>query len=164
LASARQTAAHKERGSITKMRSATLGVSDKRSFALVFSTGDEVVSGLIDFFKGNNLRSCFFQGVGACRHVTLGFFDLGKKDYVKTAIDEQVEVMSLIGNVTLYNGEPKVHGHIVVGKHDSTAHGGHLIEGVVRPTLELLILESPTGLIRTIDAETRLPLIDLQNE
>jgi hypothetical protein len=69
--------------------------------------------------------------------------------------------MSLIGNVTLYEGKPKVHGHIVIGKRDSSAHGGHLIEAIVRPTLELLILESATGLIRTLDKEINLPLIDL---
>jgi hypothetical protein len=141
------------------MRSTLLSISDARSFALVFDTGDEVVGGLIDFFQANDLRTCFFQGVGACQSLTLGFFDLEKKDYIKTPIDEQVEVMSLIGNITLYEGKPKVHGHIVIGKRDSTAHGGHLIEATVQPTLELLILESATGLIRTLDKEINLPLI-----
>jgi len=128
---------------------------------LVFETGDEVTSGLLNFARENNIKTAFFVGVGACQKVTLGFFDLGKKDYEKRTVNEQVEVMSIMGNIASYEAEPKIHAHIVIGKRDSTAHGGHLIEAVVRPTLEIFVTESPKGLIRTLDTKTNLPLIDL---
>jgi predicted DNA-binding protein with PD1-like motif len=144
------------------MQTAILSDLGGRKFILVFETADEVVSGLSDFARENDIKTAFFAGVGACQKVTLGFFDLEKKDYEKRAINEQVEVMSIIGNIAIYQNEPKIHAHIVIGKRDSTAHGGHLIEAVVRPTLEILVTESPLKLIRTLDAETNLPLIDLK--
>ena len=60
----------------------------------------------------------------------------------------------------LENGVPKVHAHVVVGKADATAHGGHLVEGVVRPTLEVVITETPAYLRRRFDAQSGLALID----
>jgi predicted DNA-binding protein with PD1-like motif len=107
------------------------------------------------------LTAAFFFGIGAFEHVTLAFFDLVKKEYEHIPIDEQVEVTSLIGNISMYNGEPKIHAHAVVGKRDGTAHGGHLIEAVVRPTLEVHVSVSDTELRRRLDAETNLPLLDL---
>ena len=139
----------------------TLSDQGGRKFVLVFETGDEVAAGLLNFAHENNIKTAFFVGVGACQKVTLGFFDLEKKDYEKRAIDEQVEVMSIAGNIATYENEPKIHAHIVIGKRDSTAHGGHLIEAVVRPTLEIFVTESPLKLTRTLDVETNLPLIDI---
>ena len=74
---------------------------------------------------------------------------------------EQVEVVSLIGDVALDESEPKVHAHVVVGKSDGTAYGGHLLEAYVRPTLEVVLVESPAHLRRRVDRESGLALIDL---
>ena len=75
---------------------------------------------------------------------------------------EQVEVLSLVGDIALKdNGEPEVHAHVVVGKADGTAHGGHLLEAHVRPTLEVIVVESPIHLQRKFDPETKLALIRL---
>jgi predicted DNA-binding protein with PD1-like motif len=135
---------------------------DEKTFALVFDTGDEVVAGLLAFAKEYKLAASHFKGIGACERVTLGFFELGSRDYKEIPINEQVEVMSLIGNIALEeSGEPKVHAHIVVGKSDGTAHGGHLLEAHVRPTLEVFLVESPKPLRRKMNAEVSLALIDL---
>jgi predicted DNA-binding protein with PD1-like motif len=99
--------------------------------------------------------------LGAFEQVTLAFFDLAKKEYEHTPIIEQVEVMSIIGNISTYLGEPKIHAHAVVGKRDGTAHGGHLIEAVVRPTLEVFVTVSSGELRRSLDVVTNLPLLDL---
>jgi len=143
------------------MHSSILSEQGGRKFVLVFETGDEVAAGLLKFARENKIKTAFFVGVGACQKVTLGFFDPEKKEYEKRSVNEQVEVMSLIGNIAMYENEPKIHAHIVIGKRDSTAHGGHLIEAVVRPTLEIFVTVSPVKLIRTLNAETNLPLIDL---
>jgi predicted DNA-binding protein with PD1-like motif len=91
----------------------------------------------------------------------LGYFDWQRKDYRRIAIEEQVEVLNLTGNVALADGKPKLHPHIVVGKADGSAHGGHLLEGHVRPTLEVVVTESPAHLQRRSDPETGLPLLAL---
>ncbi|MCC6328942.1 MAG: DNA-binding protein [Acidobacteria bacterium] len=143
------------------MRSQLLGQTPANIYVLVFETGDSVIDGLLAFAKKQDIRSGFFYGVGACHHVTLGFFDHKRKEYLRTPVEEQVEVMSLAGNITLFEDAPKIHAHIVIGKQDSTAHGGHLIEAIVSPTLEVFFSTSPEVLHRTRDAETNLPLIEL---
>lgn len=84
-----------------------------------------------------------------------------KQDYHENKIDEQVEVISLIGNVALKDGEPKIHAHVVVAKRHGTAHGGHLISAIVRPTLEISLTESPAKLQRKYNEKFGLALINL---
>jgi predicted DNA-binding protein with PD1-like motif len=94
--------------------------------------------------------------------VTLGYFDWEKKGHLKNALREQVEVVSLVGDVALAEGEPSIHAHVVVAKRDGSAWGGHLLEGHVRPTLEVILTESPAHLRKSRDPETGLALIDLE--
>ena len=69
---------------------------------------------------------------------------------------EQVEVLSLVGDIALDRGEPKLHAHAVVGKSDGTAHGGHVLEAWVWPTLEVMLTESPKHLCRKFDPASGL--------
>jgi predicted DNA-binding protein with PD1-like motif len=131
------------------------------SYALVFETGDEVMQLLKTFANEHSLKAAHFTAIGAFSGVELGFFDFTIKDYKHIPLTEQVEVLSLMGDVALYGDESKVHAHVVVGKSDGTAMGGHLMKAIVHPTLELIIEEAPGYLQRRIDQETGLPLIDI---
>jgi predicted DNA-binding protein with PD1-like motif len=64
--------------------------------------------------------------------------------------------------VALEGGEPKVHAHVVVGKRDGTAHGGHLLEARVRPTLEVILVQPPGHLRRRFDPRSKLALIEIE--
>jgi hypothetical protein len=128
---------------------------------LIFDTGDEVVSTLTQFAKENHIGGAHFTAIGAFSDAGLGYFDLQKKDYLKNQVNEQVEVVSLIGDIALDKGEPKVHAHVVVGKRNGSAMGGHLLEAHVRPTLEVMLQESGEQLKRKFDPESGLALIDL---
>ena len=133
----------------------------QRTFAVIFDKGDEVLENLLTFAKEHRLSAAEFTGLGALSDAVLGYFDWQKKGYTRIPIDEQVEVLNLTGNVAQADGEPKLHAHIVLGKADGTAHGGHLLEAHVRPTLEVIITESPAHLQRRSDPETGLALIRL---
>jgi predicted DNA-binding protein with PD1-like motif len=135
--------------------------SGEKTFAIIFDKGDEVASGLLSFAKDNNLSASHFTAIGAFERVTLGFFERERKDYKRIHINEQVEVLSLVGDIASDGGEPKVHAHVVVGKADGTAHGGHLLEARVWPTLEVILVESPRHLRRKLDKETGLALISI---
>lgn len=91
--------------------------------------------------------------------LVLGFH---KRYDPSVSLDEQVELLSLIGDVALGDGEPQVHAHAVVGKRDGTAHGGHLLQARVRPTCEVVLTESPTHLRKEFDASAGIALIKLQ--
>lgn len=133
----------------------------EEGYILVLETGDEVLSKIKEFVKERGLTSYRFEAIGAFERAVLGFYDLEKKDYKKNPVNEQVEVVSLIGNVTESDGETKVHTHAVLGKSDGTAYGGHLLEGHVKPTLEILVKPYGTKVVRHKDEKTGLPLIDL---
>jgi len=133
-----------------------------QTFVLVFNTGDEVTKELLAFSRSQRLDAASFTGIGAFQDVTLGYFDLQKRDYARIPIGEQVEVLSLVGNVVRGDDGPKLHAHVVVGKRDGSAHGGHLIAARVRPTLEIVLVETPAHLRRRSDPATGLALIDLQ--
>jgi len=144
------------------MKSKMVFEDGERTYVLVFETGDEVVSGVVKFAAENRPGGSHFTAIGALSDVTLGYFNLEKKGYKKIPMKEQVEVLSLVGNIAINRGRPKPHAHIVVGKSDGTAHGGHLMEAHVRPTLEVVITELPEHLWRTTDPRTGLALIDLE--
>ena len=134
----------------------------ERTFALIFETGEEVIARLTDFATDRSLTACHFTAIGAFSDVMLGFFDWEKKAYKKIPVHEQVEVISLLGDIALQDGKPMVHAHVVLGKADGTAHGGHLMEGHVRPTLELILTEAPSYLQRKMDQESGLALIEIE--
>src|SRR5437868_12953199 len=111
------------------------------------------MKGLQAFAKENRLAGSHFTAIGAFQEVTLGYFDWQKKDYKKMPVREQVEVVSLVGDVAEgERGEPQIHAHVVLGKSDGAALGGHLLEAHVRPTLEVTLVESPIHLRRKHDA------------
>ena len=131
----------------------------EKTYALIFDTGDEAMSGLTDFATQNNFGAATLTAIGAFQDVVLGYFDWETKDYKKIPVREQVEVLSLIGDVALENDKPKVHAHVVVGRSDGSTRGGHLLEGHVRPTLEVIVIESPVHLRKQFDECSGLALI-----
>jgi uncharacterized protein len=133
----------------------------QQTYALVFDTGDEVMTGLRDFASKHRLSGSHFTAIGAFSDLIVGYFDWKQKDYKQIPLREQVEVLSLAGDIALDEGKPQVHAHVVVGKSDGTAHGGHLLEAHVRPTLEVILVESPQHLQRQTDRESGLALIRL---
>jgi predicted DNA-binding protein with PD1-like motif len=137
-------------------------VEGLRTFALVLGTGDEASGLMLRFAREQGVSAATLTGVGAFQRVVLGYFEWEGKDYRDIALDEQVEVVSLVGNVARTgSGDPKVHAHVVVADREGTARGGHLRAGVVRPTLEIVLTETPAHLARRHDEETGLALIDL---
>lgn len=131
----------------------------ERAFAVVFDEGDEFAGQFLAFAREQNLTAAHFTAIGAFRHAKLGWFDPDQGEYEEVEIDEQVEVLSLVGNVAVHRDEPKVHAHVVLGRRDATACGGHVLEAHVRPTLEVTVTEAPTHLRRVLDEATGLPLI-----
>lgn len=143
------------------MRSRLVSTSDgRRTMVLVFDIGDEVAEGLTSFATEHGLGGSSLTAIGALREVTLGYWSWDTKEYERIEIGEQVEVVSMVGNIAIGpNGEPKLHAHLVVGKRDGSAHGGHLLRGIVRPTLEVVLTELPAELHRRTDEATGLALL-----
>ena len=135
-----------------------------KTHVLVYEQGDEFLSPLQAFAEQQALTASHFSAIGAFKHAILGYFDRRKMEYLKTPIKEQVEVLSLLGNITLSEDGYKVHAHAVLGRADASTIGGHILEAHIWPTLEVVVEESPKHLLRQTDPETGLPLLDFRNE
>ena len=141
------------------MRSKLLVDGEERVWAVVLDAGEEVMAALTGWAREQRITACGFTAIGAFSRATVGFFDPARRDYDRIEVEEQVEVLSLVGNVATAGGEPKLHAHVVLGTRDGSARGGHLLEAHVRPTLEVLVRASPAHLRRHHDETTGLPLL-----
>ena len=131
-----------------------------KTYVLILDTGEEILSSLKQFANATHLAGSSFKAIGALSQVELGWFNWETKKYQDAVkLDEQVELLSLIGDIALLNGEPQVHAHLIVGRADGTAHGGHLMRATVRPTCELVITENPRHLQKEMDPELGIALI-----
>ena len=140
-----------------------LDASEQPSWILVFDEGDEVISELGAFARAHSLRASHFQAIGAFSEATLGYFDWASRKYERIELAEQVEVVSLLGDIAAGERGPMVHAHCVLGRRDGSALAGHLLAGRVRPTLELILTTTPAALARTYDERSGLALIDARS-
>jgi predicted DNA-binding protein with PD1-like motif len=129
--------------------------------AVVLAAGDEVMQELGRLVREHAIEAGSLTAIGAFERAVLGYFDWQTKEYRRIPVEEQVEVLSLIGDVAVSEGEPTLHMHAVLGKCDGSTVGGHLLEGHVRPTLEITLIEPPAHLRKRKDPQTGLALIDL---
>jgi predicted DNA-binding protein with PD1-like motif len=136
---------------------------DPRRFAVIFETGDELFEGLGAFVKRVGVESASLTAIGALASVRLAWFDWEAKKYrVSVELEEQVELVSLVGDVAENDGKPEVHAHVVVARSTGDALGGHLRRAVVRPTCEVVITETEERLRKRVDPESGLPLIRME--
>jgi predicted DNA-binding protein with PD1-like motif len=133
----------------------------QKTYAVVLESGEEVMEQLMAFAKKETVRISQFTAIGAFSGAVVGFFDFSVKDYKKIPLREQMEVLALNGDITLFNDDYKIHAHVILGKEDGSAYGGHLIKATVHPTLEIILNESPAWLRRETDPVTGLALMKI---
>jgi len=130
---------------------------------LVLAPGEEAKETIIEFAKNEKIRAASFVALGAFSRAVIGYFDWEKKKYLPIPVNAQVEVITLVGDIAEdEKGAPSLHAHTVLGLSDGSTRGGHLIEGYVRPTLEITLTETPAHLIRKKKPELGLALIDIE--
>lgn len=140
-----------------KLISRTSGV---REYAVVFSHGDEAISGLNDFARKYRVQSGHFTAIGAASSTLASFYDLQRKQYLAIPIEQQAEVVSMVGDFTTVNGKPALHTHASLVTRDGKATGGHIWEMHVDPTLEVFVTVDDTPVARRKDDRSGLNLID----
>lgn len=132
-----------------------------RRIAAVFDLGEGVLDELQRLCERERIAAAAVSGIGGFHEATLAYYDMEDKRYQPIEVKEQVEVLSFLGNVTEYEGKPKLHVHCILGRRDGSTIGGHLLSATVRPTLEISIEEYPEPLRRSDRPEIGIPLIDI---
>ena len=136
--------------------------SGERTFVLVLDAGEEAFAAITKFAAQEKLSAASFTALGAFERATVGWFDIGAKSYRKIPVNQQCEVLSAIGDIAEGDdGKPSLHLHAVLGLIDGSTRGGHLLEAIVQPTLEVTVVEAPAHLRRKQRPDLGIALISL---
>lgn len=127
---------------------------------VVLNRGEKIIESLTASVTALNLRGALISGLGALKNVELGYYELEKKEYIrKTFSEEDYELISLTGNLTLREDKPYIHVHASLGDSHFKVFGGHLFEAIVAVTAEVTFIEMDFMPIREFDKEIGLAII-----
>lgn len=133
----------------------------RRTFVLILESGEEAFTAISRFAAEKQIDGASLTALGAFEHAKIGWFDPAARKYHPIPIDEQCEVLSVVGDIAKGDdGKPSLHIHVVLGIKDGTTRGGHLMEGIVRPTLEVVLSETAVHLRRRKHADLGVALIE----
>ena len=150
-----------DKAPLMKTRMVAAEAGGPRSWLVIFGKGDEVLSGLMAFVESEKISGGSIVAIGAMSSALFGWFDKDVRAYLNIPIDEQVECVSLNGDIGIAEGKRALHIHGAVARRDGTVHGGHLLRAIVWPTLEVFVTETAIELDKKKDPETTLELFDL---
>lgn len=134
-------------------------VGQTKTYLLIFTKGDEIVAGLTEFVKKNNIKSGHYTGLGDALSAKAGWFDYDKKKFKVIQIGVS-EVSSFTGDIAWFKGNPIAHTHFSAAIEDGSVKGGHLLELFCGPTMEIILIEEPVALYKKLDPEFNAALID----
>ena len=143
------------------MRSKIIDSAAAPTYVLVLDPGDEAVAAITGFAREQNVTAAQVTAIGAFERATVGWFDRHARQYRPIEVQQQCEVLSLVGDIAVGSDGPQPHLHAVLGLADGSTRGGHLLNGQVWPTLEVIIRETPAELRKTDRPDVGLALIDL---
>jgi uncharacterized protein len=143
------------------MKSKVVEDADVVTYVVVCDPGDEAFAALSQFARAERLEAAEITAVGGFERAIVGWFDRAARDYRRIQVDEQCELLSLVGDIAQGQDGPVLHVHVVLGLSDGTTRGGHLLEGRVFPTLEAIVTETPARLARVMRPDLGIALIDL---
>jgi len=144
------------------MQSQARDIDGRRVVVVVCDKGDDPIAAITDAAERRDVRAAQITAVGGFQRATLGYFDRDRREYLPIAVNEQVEVLSFLGDLATADGEVVAHVHVVLGRPDGSTVGGHLQHAEVWPTLEVILTEVAPQLAKQVDPETGLALINLQ--
>ena len=144
------------------MKSRSVAVGAERVFVLILDQGEDAFKAITEFANKEGISGASVSAIGAFEHAKIGWFDLAAKTYRPVAINEQCEVLSLMGDVaTGDDGKASLHLHAVLGLKDGSVRGGHFMSGIVQPTLEVMIRETAADLRRKKRNDLGIALISI---
>jgi len=122
----------------------------------------DIVQSITELAKNKGIEAGIITAIGALKRAKLGYYDQRSQEYREIRIDSPHEMASCIGNVSLKDGEPFIHAHVVLADETGNTKAGHLLEGIVfAAEVHLRQLEGPK-LERKYDEVTGLSLWNME--
>lgn len=122
--------------------------------------GEEVLTSLKMIAEEYDIHLASVQALGATNHVTVGLLDIQEKKYYSHTFDKDLEITSLIGNITRKDQQVYLHLHINVADMENHVFGGHLNECIISATCEMFIDVIDGEVTRKFDEVTGLNLFE----
>lgn len=129
------------------------------TWVIVLQRGDKIIEKLSEFIDAEQIKSGYMSGIGAVSKVEIAHYDLAEKKYSSQTFEEPLELLSLLGDVAFKDAEKIVHCHIILGRDDMSLFGGHLVEGTIGVTCEIIFNELSEQIPKKEDPEIGLNLI-----
>ena len=124
---------------------------------------EKVMDTLTRFCIDKGISNAKLSGIGAVKETEIGAYDTIKKEYIRKEYSDILELVSFEGNITLKDGSPFPHAHVVLSDHNMSTAGGHLFETTVAAVGEFLLMEFDNDAYRELNEDVGLPCICLEN-
>jgi uncharacterized protein len=128
---------------------------------LRFESGEHVAPTLLDWLTSEGIVFAAMTGLGAVKSATVSYWNAESQQYETHELREQMEVVSLVGNVTLKEGQPFAHIHMTLGRRDLSTLGGHFNDAIAHPTLEVWLRPEAESVHRALDETCGLYVMQL---
>lgn len=123
---------------------------------------EDMISAIVDIVRKYEIRSGIITCIGALKKFTIGFYNVNTKNYKMETFNENVELISAIGNISYKENDPLIHLHVTLGRSDYSLIGGHLSQpSIISVTCEVKIFEIDYKLKRVNDPQFDLSLLDI---
>jgi predicted DNA-binding protein with PD1-like motif len=131
------------------------------AFVVRLETGEEIHASLKELARLERIDVAGIEGIGAVYDAVLGYFDRVAREYLRRTVPEEMEILSLAGNLAIKESRPFAHLHIVLGGQNCEAVAGHLFEGKTGATCEMIVRPLKGFVQRKLDPVTGLYLLDI---
>jgi len=134
-------------------------LQDKNKYVLKAEVGEDVMNELKVFCTEQRIEAASFFAIGAAKEIRIAWFDIHKKEYVQREIQQELEIISLLGNVAVGNGEVIVHAHGSFSDKDMQVMAGHVTKVIVGAACEIVLEKLEGKIEKAYDSETGLKLM-----
>ena len=133
----------------------------KDNYFIRFDRGEKIIETLKNFCAKNKIKCGYFSGIGALGEVELAHYIVENKKYTSKTFKQPLEIVNIAGNITTMGKEVYLHCHITLSDEKMNAIAGHLKEGIIAATCEIVFVKLNSSINRKYDETTGLNLLDL---
>jgi len=133
----------------------------KDTYFIRLERGEKIIETLKYFCSKNKIKCGYFYGIGALDEAELAHYTVESKKYASKTFKQPLEIVNMNGNVTTMNKDIYLHCHITLSDEEMKGIAGHLKEGKISPTCEIILIKLNTNINRKYDNLIGLNLLEL---
>jgi len=134
-------------------------LQDKNKYILKVGVGEDVMAELKRFCKEQGIEAGVFYAIGAAKELQVAWYDVDVKEYTKRDIKQELEIISLLGNIAMKGEEVIVHTHGSFSDENMQLVGGHVNKLIVGGACEIMLEKLDGHIEKAFDEEIGLNLM-----